>query len=115
MLISAPMITLHTHLCSTPKTRIHLQKRKTTGNEASDGNMEGIPAVLFTAAEAPILGCCQEAVHGLSVRMLPSGSGAGLWVVLVILVKVAVLHHAEAGGGAQIVAAPLVLLDGLVE
>lgn len=73
--------------------------------------MKGVPAVV-SAADAPVLG---RHVSSFPVRLLSSGSSAGLRVVLVILVEVAVLHHAEAGGGAQVLAAALVLLDGLVE
>lgn len=93
---------------------IHLQKR--AEHEASDGNVKGVPAVILADA-APILGrChCRCPVSNVSVRLFPGGSGAGLCVILVVLVEVAVLHHAEAGGGAQVLAAALVLLDGLVE
>lgn len=78
--------------------------------------MKGVPAVFFAAA-APILGRrhCSRPVSDFPVRLFPSGSGARLWVILVVLVEVAVLHHAEAGGGTQVLAAALVLLDGLVE
>lgn len=81
--------------------------------EASDCDVKGVPAVVF-AAHASILGHCRP-VSDLSVRLVPGGSGSRLWVILVILVEVSVLHHAEAGGGAQVLAAALVLLDGLVE
>lgn len=78
---------------------------------ASDVNAEGVPAVFFAAA-APVLG--QEA-PGLPFRLLPGGGGAGLGVVLVVLVEIAVLHHAEAGGDAEVLTAAFVLLDGLVQ
>lgn len=76
--------------------------------------MKGVPAVVFAA---PVLGCSHRCrpVSDLSVWLFPGGSGARLWVILIVLVKVAVLHHAEAGGSAQVLAAALVLLDGLVE
>lgn len=78
--------------------------------------MKGVPAVVFTAA-ASILARCHRCrpVSDFPVWLFPGGSGAWLCVVLVVLVEVAVLHHAEAGGGAQVLTAALVLLDGLVE
>lgn len=96
---------------------MYLSTEEMLGTEASDGDVKGVPAVVLAAAAAPILGrchCCRP-VSNLSVRLFPGGSGARLRVILIILVEVAVLHHAEAGGGAQVLAAPLVLLDGLVE
>lgn len=89
---------------------IHLQRN--AKNEVSDGNVKGVPAVVFATA-APILSRCNRCrpVASFSIWLLSSGGGAGLWVILVILIEVAVLHHAEAGGDAQILATPLVLLD----
>lgn len=101
-----PSLQLNTSLL--PLKKIHLQK------EASDGNVKGVPAVVFAASV--LARChCGGPVSDVSVRLLPGGSGARLRVILIILVEVAVLHHAEAGGGAQVLAAALVLLDGLVE
>lgn len=93
---------------------IHLQRN--AKNELSDGNVKGVPAVVFATA-APILShcnCCRP-VANFSIWLFSSGGGARLRVILVILVEVAVLHHAEAGGSAQVLATPLVLLDRLVE
>lgn len=97
-----------------PKICIHTKKN--ADNEASDVNAKGVPAVPFATA-APILGCphCCHPISNVSIRLFPGGSGTRLRVILVILVKVAILHHAEAGGCAKVLAAPLVLLDGLVE
>lgn len=81
---------------------------------ASDVDAERLPAVLFAAA-APILGRGCRPVSHLPVRLFSRWSGARLGVELVVLVEVAVLYHAEAGGGAQVLAAALVLLDGLVQ
>lgn len=80
---------------------------------ASDVNAEGVPAVFFAdTATAPVLG--QEA-PGLPFWLLPGGGGDSLSVVLVVLVEIAVLYHAEAGGGAEVLTAAFVLLDGLVQ
>lgn len=79
---------------------------------ASDVNAERVPAVFFAAAAAPVLG--QEA-PGLPFRLLPSGGGPRLGVILVVLIEIAVLHHAEAGGDAEVLTAAFVLLDGLVQ
>lgn len=81
-------------------------------SEASDVNAEGVPAVFFAANAAPVLG---QKAPGLPVRLLPGRGGARLGVVLVVLVEVAVLHHAEAGGGAEVLTAAFVLLNGLVQ
>lgn len=95
---------------------LHVRKKRAK-KEASDGNVKGVPAAVLAAAAAaaPILGHPQSPVSNISVWLLPRGSGARLRVVLVILVEVAVLHHAEAGGAAQVLAAALVLLDRLME
>lgn len=83
---------------------------------SSDVNAEGVPAVFFPAATAPaaapVLG---QGPPGLPLRLLPGGGGARLGVVLVVLVEIAVLHHAEAGGGAEVLTAAFVLLDRLVQ
>lgn len=71
--------------------------------------MEGVPAVIFT--DTPIFSRGPVPFAGL----FPRGRGCGVRVKFVILVEVPVLHHAEAGGGAQVLAAALVLLDGLVK
>lgn len=90
--------------------------RRNVFAKLSDGNVKGVPAVVFADA-APILSRrhrCRP-VSNLPIWQLPGWSGASLGVILVILVEEAVLHHAEAGGDAQVLAAPLVLLDGLVQ
>lgn len=81
-------------------------------SEGSDVNAEGVPAVFLAAATAPVLG--QEARH-LPFWLLPGRIGARLGVVLVVLVEIAVLHHTEAGGGAEVLTAAFVLLNGLVQ
>lgn len=77
--------------------------------------MKGVPAVVFAAA--PVLGRCHCGcpVSDFPVGLVAGGGGARLWVILIILVEVTILHHAEARGSAQILAAALVLLDGLME
>lgn len=72
---------------------------------------KGVPAVVF--ATAAVL--ARNGRRLVSVGLLASGRGSGLRVVLVIFIEVAIFHHAEAGGGTQVLAAALVLLDGLVE
>lgn len=74
--------------------------------------MKGAPAVFFTAA-APILS--RNLVSEHPVRLVSCGSGTRLGEKLVVLVEVPVLHHTEAGGGAQVLAAAFVLLDGLMK
>lgn len=82
------------------------ERKDTTPSQA-----KGVPAVVFAAA--PVLARhCRRLV---GIGLLAGGRGSRLCVVLVVLVEVAILHHAEAGGGAQVLAAALVLLDGLVE
>lgn len=65
--------------------------RKHAKKEASNGNVKGVPAVVLAAA---ILGHRHSPVSSISVWLLPCGSGARLRVVLVVLIEVAVLHHA---------------------
>lgn len=99
-----------------PPKYVSICRKKNADNEASDVDAKGGPAVVFATA-APILGCCHccRPVSNVPIRVFPSGGGARLWVILIILVKVAILHHAEAGSGTEVLAAALVLLDGLVE
>lgn len=74
--------------------------------------MKGVPTVIF--ADAPIFSCCPISKPPFA-GLLPRGRGSRVGVKLVVLIEVSVLHHAEAGGGAQILAAALVLLDRLVK
>lgn len=97
----------------TPKIIYSVCLQKNAGNEASD--MEGVPAVTLAA---PVLSCGCHLCHpvsNLSVWLLPSGRGTRIRIILVILVEVAIIHHAETGGGTQVLAAALVLLNGLME
>lgn len=100
---------LPSHSLAPPPRKHGSVCRKTAQIEASDGDVEGLPAVLA------VFGRRRQWRRLLSAGVVAGGRGSGLRVELVVLVEVAVLHHAEAGGGAQVVAAALVLLDGLMQ
>lgn len=77
---------------------------------ASDADAEGVPAVVFTAPATVIVGGSLAPLWPLSGRR-----GARLGVEVIVLVEVSVVHEAEAGGGAQVLTAAFVLLDGLMK
>lgn len=90
-------------------TKLYIQ---TDRARASDVDVKGVPTVVF--ADTPVFSrraVSERALAGL----LPRGRCSGVRVKLVVLVEVPVLHHAEAGGGAEVLTAALVLLDRLVK